>query len=71
MSWKTINSILGRASIDPGFWRAFQQNPLATLERENIELTTEEQEIFIKLAHLPFQEFCKQILAELGPNESS
>ena len=69
MSWKTINRILGRASIDPEFWQALQQTPLTTIEAEGFELSSEEQAAFTEFASLQFPELCQRLLEKLAPDE--
>jgi hypothetical protein len=71
MSWKTINRILGLASINPVFRQQLQKDPLTALEIEGFELTSEEQEAFGKFYSLPVSQFCQRLLEELTPNEYS
>ena len=71
MSWKTINQILGLASINRGFRQQLQQDPMAALEAEGFELTLEEQEAFAKFYSLPVSQFCQRLLEELVPEEYS
>lgn len=68
MSWKTINQIIGLASIDQAFRDALQQKPLDTLEAEGFQLTTEEQEIFTTCSTLSFADFCQYIVNKLEPD---
>lgn len=69
MSWKTINRIFGLASINPVFRQQLQEDPLAALETEGFELTSEEQEAFGKFYSLPVSQFCQRVLEELAPDE--
>jgi hypothetical protein len=69
MSWKTVNRILGQAGIDPAFRQRLQDDPLAALEDEGIQLTSEEQEAFLKFHALPFPQFCQRLLEALAPEE--
>lgn len=71
MSWKIINRVLALASIDPTFRQALQQDPITTLQTQEIELTQEEWEIFIKYSSLPFSQFCEHLREELPPEEHS
>jgi hypothetical protein len=67
MSWKTVNRILGQATIDLDFRQRLQADPLATLAAEGFELASEEQEAFARFASLPFPAFCQHLLEELAP----
>jgi hypothetical protein len=67
MSWRTVNQILGLASIDPKFRQILQDDPLSATEVLGFELTPEEQEVFRTCASLSFAEFCQQLLEQLAP----
>jgi hypothetical protein len=67
MSWKTINQILGLASIDPEFRQTLQVDPISAAEAQGVELTREEQEVFKELSPLNFPEFCQRLLERLAP----
>jgi len=67
MSWKTINQILGLASIDPEFRQILQVDPVSAVEARGFDLTGEEQEVFKELSPLHFPEFCQRLLERLAP----
>ncbi len=69
MSWKTINRILGLASINPAFQQQLQQDPQTALEAHGFQLTAEELAAFKKFASLPFPLFCERLCSELAPDE--
>nr|HET6902878.1 Os1348 family NHLP clan protein [Ktedonobacteraceae bacterium] len=69
MTWKTINAILGLATVDQTFCQELLKNPLAAVEARQFELTPEEQEIFKKISAHDLAEFSKILLAELPHEE--
>jgi hypothetical protein len=69
MSWKTVNRILGQAAIDLHFRQRLQDDPLVALEAEGLQLTSEEQVVFLKFHALPFPQFCQHLLETLAPEE--
>ncbi|MGH2509351.1 MAG: Os1348 family NHLP clan protein [Ktedonobacteraceae bacterium] len=69
MSWKTINRIIGLASINLPFQQQLQENPLNALEVQGFELTPEELEVFRALALLPFPQFCQRLQEKLAPED--
>lgn len=69
MSWKTINHIIGLASINPAFREQLQQDPQTALETEGFKLTPKEMDAFISLAPLPFTQFCRHLQETLAPEE--
>jgi hypothetical protein len=69
MPWKTINRILGLASINPAFRQQLQEDPPSALKAQGFELDPEELEVFIKFCSLPFPQFCQRLQAELAPDE--
>ena len=68
MSWRTINRILGQAAIDSAFRQRLLEDPPTALAAEGFELTPEEQEALTRFSALPFPEFCRRLLDELGPD---
>ncbi|HEU5379585.1 MAG TPA: Os1348 family NHLP clan protein [Ktedonobacteraceae bacterium] len=69
MSWKTINRIIGLASINPIFREQLQQDPQAALETEGFKLTQTEMEMVRSVASLPFTQFCQCLQERLAPEE--
>lgn len=69
MSWKTVNRILGFASINPTFQQQLRQNPQAAIEAYGFELPPEELEVLCTFASLPFPQFCERLAARLAPDE--
>jgi hypothetical protein len=65
MSWKTINSILGLATVDEEFRRALLANPLNAVQAQQIELTEEEQEAFKAISAANLSELSQQLIALL------
>lgn len=43
MSWKTLNHVLGLASVDQAFWQALQKDPVAAIEAQGFILCSEER----------------------------
>ena len=68
MSWKTINQIIGLATINPAFRQQLQQDPLMALETQGVRLTPEELEAFKAFVSLPFPQFCQCLLKEFAPD---
>ncbi|HLZ63331.1 MAG TPA: Os1348 family NHLP clan protein [Ktedonosporobacter sp.] len=66
MSWKTINALLGLATVDEEFCRALLADPLAAAQARHFELTIEEQEAFKSISATSLSEFSQQIVALLG-----
>lgn len=71
MSWKTINRIIGLATINPSFRQQLQQDPLAALKAQGFTLTPEELAVFSKYASLPFTQLCQRLEEELASDEYS
>lgn len=69
MPWKTINRILGLASINPAFRQQLQEDPASAVKTQGFELTPEELEVFTRFCSLPFPQFCQHLQAELSPDE--
>jgi hypothetical protein len=67
MSWKTINQMLGQASIDPAFRQTLQDDPLSAAEVLGFKLTPEELAIFKECTALSFAELCQHLLERLAP----
>src|SRR5579859_377690 len=66
MTWKTINALLGLATVDEEFRRALLADPLAAAQARHFELTTEEQEAFKSISATSLSEFSQQIVTLLG-----
>lgn len=63
MSWKTINAILGLATVDEEFCRALLADPSAAVQARQFELTAEEQEAFKIISATSLSEFGQQLVA--------
>ena len=63
MSWKTINAILGLATVDEEFCRALLADPPAAVQARQFELTAEEQEAFKIISATSLSEFSQQLIA--------
>ncbi len=70
MSWKTINRILGLASINQSFRQQLQRDPRATLEAYGFELAPEELEALCAYASLPFLQFCRRLMEDFARDET-
>lgn len=68
MSWKTVNAILGLATVDEEFRRALLADPLAAIRAQQIELTIEEQKAFRTISARNLSEFSQQLIALLDKN---
>lgn len=69
MSRKTINAILGLASVDQSFCRELLENPLQAVQAKDFELTADEQEIFKRISARDLYEFSQMLLTLLDPQE--
>lgn len=68
MSWKTINRILGLASVDQQFWQMLRKDPLAAVRSQGFELTPEEQTVLSRITAETLSEFSQCVLDELPPD---
>jgi hypothetical protein len=66
MSWKTINILLGLATVDEELCRALLADPLAAAQARACELTIEEQEAFKRISATSLSDFSQQIVAFLN-----
>lgn len=71
MSWKIINRILGLAAINSDFRQQLQEDPLAALETQNVEITREELEALKAFASLPFPQFCQRLTEKFSEMDAS
>lgn len=69
MTWKTINAILGLATVDQTFCQELLKDPLRATQARQFELSPEEQEIFKKILARDLSEFSQMLLAELADKE--
>jgi|SwirhisoilCB1_FD_contig_31_3710647_length_770_multi_2_in_0_out_0_1 hypothetical protein len=69
MSWKTINIILGLATVDDEFCHALLANPLAAVQAQHFELTPEEQAVFHAISATTLVEFSQQLVAHMKPEK--
>lgn len=71
MTWKTVNQIIGLASINRAFRQQLQQDPVAALESRGFELAPEELDVLIRSCSLPFPQLCQYLQETLDPENSS
>lgn len=71
MSWRTINTILGLATVDEDFCRALLADPLAAVQARQFTLTPEEQAIFQSISATSLAEFSQQLVARIQPDKGS
>ena len=69
MTWRTINAILGLATVDQAFRQELLENPLAAVQARHFELTAEEQEVFKKISARDLPEFSQKLLEHLQRRE--
>jgi hypothetical protein len=67
MSWKTLNAILGLATVDEEFCHLLLENPLKAVVSQNFELTREEKAAIKTIAAKNLSEFSQQLMALLRP----
>lgn len=70
MTRKTINAILGLASIDQTFCQQLLDDPLQAVQSKNFELSQEEQEIFRRISAHDLYEFSQILLTLLDSQEN-
>ena len=70
MTRKTINAILGLASIDQTFCQQLLDDPLQAVQSKNFELSEEEQEIFRRISARDLYEFSQILLTLLDSQET-
>ncbi len=70
MSWKTVNEILGLASIDSEFCRELLEKPLDAIRKKDFDLTDREREVMGKIVADNLYEFSLIVFTELVPEES-
>lgn len=69
MTRKTINAILGLASVDQTFCQELLTNPLQAVQTKHFDLSKEEQEIFTRISARDLYEFSQILLTFLDPQE--
>ncbi|MBV9615920.1 MAG: hypothetical protein JO011_17015 [Ktedonobacteraceae bacterium] len=69
MSWKTVNEILGLASIDSEFCRELLEKPLEAVQRRGFQLTDREREVMSKIVADNLYEFSLIVFTELAPGK--
>lgn len=62
MSWKTINAILGLATVDEDFYQALLKKPLDAIQARKFVLTAEEQEKIKGIVANDLAEFSQKVL---------
>ncbi|GCE31281.1 hypothetical protein KDA_67650 [Dictyobacter alpinus] len=66
MTWKTINEILGLASIDPEFCEHLLANPIAAIDSKGYLLTIEERRVLYNIQAKDIYDFSTQLLRKTG-----
>lgn len=69
MTRKTINAILGLATVDQTFCQELLDSPLDAVQSKRFELSEEEQEIFKRISARDLYEFSQILLTLLDPQE--
>ncbi|MBV9258212.1 MAG: hypothetical protein JO215_09355 [Ktedonobacteraceae bacterium] len=69
MSWKTVNEILGLASIDSEFCRELLEKPLEAVQRRGFQLTDREREVMSKIVADNLYEFSLIVFTKLAPGK--
>ncbi len=62
MSWKTINAILGLATVDDIFCQELLHNPVKAIKRRQFTLTKEEEAKLNSITASNLAEFSQQVL---------
>jgi hypothetical protein len=71
MSWKTINAILGWATVDEDFRQQLLEDPVKAAQQRGFALTREEEEKFRQIAAQDLAEFSQQVLILFERNHRS
>lgn len=69
MSWRTINAILGLATVDEEFRCALLANPLEAVQKRQFDLSREEQEAFRTVSAKNLSDLSRQLMALLHEDE--
>jgi hypothetical protein len=69
MSWRTINAILGLATVDEEFCYALLANPLEAVQKRQFDLSRKEQEAFRTVSATNLSDLSQQLMALLHENE--
>jgi len=69
MSWKTINAILGQATVDEVFCQELLQDPVKAIKQQQYVLTREEEEKLGSIFAQDLSEFSQQVLVLFGRKE--
>lgn len=69
MSWKTINAILGQATVDEVFCQELLQDPVKAIKQQQYVLTREEEEKLGSIFAQDLSEFSRQVLVLFGRKE--
>jgi hypothetical protein len=62
MSWKTINAVLGLATIDEAFCEELLKNPVEAIRARKFVLSKEEEEKLSSIVASDLAEFSQQVL---------
>jgi hypothetical protein len=62
MSWKVINEVIGRATLDADFCRKLLERPVKTIEDAGYPLTEQERQLLREIHASDIYEFSKDLL---------
>ncbi len=66
MSWRVINDIIGLATINPDFCRAFLDNPTQAARAHGFTLTLEEEQVLNTIKVNDIYEFSQKLIEHFG-----
>ncbi len=69
MSWKTVNEILGLASINSEFCQELLRKPLDAVQKRGFQLSQHEREVMSKIIANNLYEFSQVVFTELAPGK--
>jgi len=69
MPWKTLNEILGLASIDSEFCQELLHQPLYAVQKKGFQLSEREREVMSKIVADNLYEFSLVVFTELAPGK--
>ena len=70
MSWKTINAILGLATVDEDFCKILLNDPLGAVRMKKFELSSAEIEAFRAISARDLSEFSQKLIATLDKDKT-
>src|SRR4051794_35792775 len=69
MSWKTINAMLGLATVDEDFCELLLADPVAAIKARQFEISAEELNAFKTISATNLSEFSQQLIALLDKDK--